>query len=117
MGRVLGAHRLFAQYAREFVAKRIDAMLQTMIKHVADHDHATLRPLPHAAEIGMIELCLRSVALRQRVEQHGNGVEANAMAHRGIFQTARSFRGEVLHGDVTLSEGASDALCPFSNKS
>jgi hypothetical protein len=78
-----------------------------MIEHVAYHDHAALRPLPHAAEIGMVELDLRSIALSKRADQRRNSIKANTIAPRHIFQTARSFRGEVIHGDVALSEGAS----------
>ena len=56
------------QEASKFVAERIDAMLQALIEHVANHDHAALRPLAHPAEIWMIELRVAPISVRERAE-------------------------------------------------
>jgi hypothetical protein len=59
---------LAPQEVGKFVAERIDAMLQALIEHVANHDHSALRPLSHAAELWMIELRLTPISLRERAE-------------------------------------------------
>ncbi|WP_382238074.1 hypothetical protein [Hansschlegelia quercus] len=41
-------------------------MLETVVEHVADHQHASLRPLPHPAELRMAELRHRAAAGRKR---------------------------------------------------
>jgi hypothetical protein len=81
----------------KIVAKRIDPMLQIMIEHVADHDHSALRPLSHAAEIGMVELSLGSIALYERAEHRDRRVETHFVAPRDILQDAKGFRREVPH--------------------
>ena len=40
----------------QFDAERVDPGLESVVEHVADHDHAAARPLAHAAELGVAEL-------------------------------------------------------------
>jgi len=47
-----------------------------LIEHVANHDHSTLRPLPHAAEIRVIELGLRAIAEFECAKQGRHGIAA-----------------------------------------
>jgi hypothetical protein len=58
--------RLTAQEVGDLAAERIDAVFEALIEHVADHDHAALRPLTYASEIRVIELGLPAVAERAR---------------------------------------------------
>ena len=81
----------------ELVAERIDAILQALIEHVANHDHSALRPLSHAAEIGMIELCLVSISSCERPEQSESCLKADSMSPRDIGHDAKPFWREILH--------------------
>jgi hypothetical protein len=47
--------RLTAQEVGDFAAERVDAVFEALIEHVANHDHAALRPLTHASGIRVIE--------------------------------------------------------------
>ena len=58
--------------------------LEPVIEHVADHDHAALRPLPHTAELGMIELRLTTAASRERRQQLSDGIAADAVTSGDI---------------------------------
>jgi hypothetical protein len=60
---------LAPQEASKCIAERVDAIFQVLIEHVANHDHSALRPLSHAAELGVIELRLAPISLRERAEQ------------------------------------------------
>ena len=76
-------------------------MLQALIEHVANHDHSALRPLSHAAKIGMAELRLGSVALNERTEHGDHGFDAYRMAPGDVFQNAKPFGRKILHGCLT----------------
>ncbi|MFZ2109921.1 MAG: hypothetical protein WAV18_31870 [Roseiarcus sp.] len=88
---------MVAREAREFVAEFIDAMFQSLIEHVADHDHAASRPLSHAAEIRMIELRLGSIAERERVEHRESRLEAHPVAARDLGDHAKTVWREIRH--------------------
>src|SRR5271169_2261194 len=88
---------LVAHEAGEFVAEFIDAMFQSLIEHVADHDHAASRPLSHAAEIRMIELRLGSIAERERVEHRESRLEAHPVAARDLCDHAKTVWREIRH--------------------
>ncbi len=85
------------QEVGKFVAERIDAMLQALIEHVANHDHSALRPLAHAAELWMIELRLAPISLRERAEQRKRHVKADPMARCDIGHDSKTFGREVRH--------------------
>ena len=85
------------QKSGKLVAERVDSSFEAVVEHVADHDHSALRPLPHAAEIGMIELRLASIPFGKRAEQGDRGVEADSMAFRRLADHAKPFGREVLH--------------------
>jgi hypothetical protein len=88
-----GAERwLVMQEAGKLAAKGVDAMLQTLVEHVADHDHSALRPLSHSAEIGMVELRLASIACSERAQQGDRRVKANAVTLGDIGHYAQPFR-------------------------
>ena len=90
--------RLAHDEAGKVVAERVDASLEAGIEHVADHDHSTLRPLSHAAELGMIELRLAPLSLRQRAEKRHSRADADAMTPCGVGHNAEPFGREVWHG-------------------
>src|SRR5579872_6231511 len=46
--RLRGERGLAIEEAGEVVAERIDAEFEALVEHVADHDHAAVRPLSHA---------------------------------------------------------------------
>jgi DNA-binding transcriptional LysR family regulator len=71
---------LNAQDAGDFIAERIDVILEALIEHVANHDHSTLRPLSHPPEIGVIELSLAPIPSRERIKQDERSVQADASA-------------------------------------
>jgi hypothetical protein len=54
--------------------------------------------LAHATEIGVIELRLVAIALRERVEQGERRIKADAMTLGDIGHNAMPFGREVLHG-------------------
>ena len=77
----------------ELGAEGVHPRLQRVVEHVADHDHAALRPLAHAAEVGVVELRLASSAGDQRREQLYDGALADAVALRDVSDDAASLRG------------------------
>jgi hypothetical protein len=84
--------------AGQLVAERIDASFQARIEHVADHDHAALRPLSHPAEIGMVELRLATIAPSEGAKQRLHRLDADPMALCDLGRNAKPFGREVLHG-------------------
>ena len=89
-----------AQDAGEFIAERIDVILEALIEHVANHDHSALRPLSHPPEIGVIELSLAPIPSRERIKQDERSVQADPMALCGVGHDAEPFGREVLHGRI-----------------
>jgi len=45
--RICAQRWLTAKEAREFATEHVDTVFQTLIEHVANHDHSALRPLSH----------------------------------------------------------------------
>src|ERR1700730_13892513 len=77
--------RLAAHEVGDLAAERVNAVFEALIEHVADHDHAALRPLTHAAEIRVIELGLRAVAALKCAEQGRYGIAADPIAQRQVI--------------------------------
>ncbi len=76
----------------QFVAERVDPGLEAVIEHVADHDHAALRPLPHAAELGVVELSLTAVSLGERGEKDERRFEAETVTLCDVRDDAEVLR-------------------------
>ncbi|MGB8901093.1 MAG: hypothetical protein WCC90_18450 [Methylocella sp.] len=87
-------------------------MFEALIEHVANHDHATLRPLTHASEIRVIELGLRSVAELECAEQGRHGIAADPMATRQVIDNLAPFGAEFLHS-YRLRVSGMEALLVF----
>lgn len=68
-------------------AKIINPGLQPVVEHIAHHGHATLRPLPHATEVRVVELSLIAIASHQRHQQMFDCPEAHPMAGGNVAQT------------------------------
>ncbi|KIU29868.1 hypothetical protein SR39_22360 [Methylobacterium radiotolerans] len=64
----------------QFGAERVDPRLQRVVEHPADHHHPAGKPLPHPAEIGMVELRHRAVAALQGPDQVAHRVQADPVA-------------------------------------
>jgi len=88
---------LTAQEAGDLAAERVNVVLEALIEHVADHDHAALRPLTHAAEIRVIELGLRAVAEFECIKQGRYGIAGDPMAPRQVIDNLAPFGAEFLH--------------------
>ena len=104
--------RLTAQEVGDLAAERVDAVFEALIEHVANHDHATLRPLTHASEIRVIELGLRSVAELECAEQGRHGIAADPMATRQVIDNLAPFGAEFLHS-YRLRVSGMEALLVF----
>ena len=104
--------RLTAQEVGDLAAERIDAVFEALIEHVANHDHAALRPLTHASEIRVIELGLRSVAELECAEQGRHGIAADPMATRQVIDNLAPFGAEFLHS-YRLRGSGMEALLVF----
>jgi hypothetical protein len=99
----LRRQRLARQQADEFGAQPVYPRLQRIVEHVADHRHATLRPLSHAAELGVVELRLAPTAGDDGHQHGGHRLGAEAVALRQILDDPASFRGELAHRSFRLS--------------
>ncbi|TPV99596.1 MAG: hypothetical protein USCAAHI_00967 [Beijerinckiaceae bacterium] len=96
----------------DLAAERVDAVFEALIEHVADHDHAALRPLTHAAEIRVIELGLRAVATLKCAEQGRYGIAADPMAPCQVINNLEPFGAEFLHS-YRLRGAGMEALLVF----
>src|SRR5208283_3764688 len=96
-----GEEGLAAKQRRQFVTERVNTKFQALIEHVANHDHAALRPLSHPAEIGVIELRLGSVALDERTNHADYGLEAHRMSAGDVLQNSSPLGREIHHGRST----------------
>jgi hypothetical protein len=83
-----------------------------LIEHVANHEHAALRPLTHASEIRVIELSLRSVAELECAEQGRHGIAADPIATRQVIDNLAPFGAEFLHS-YRLRVNGMEALFVF----
>ena len=101
-GRRRGERGIVAQQVGQLVAERVDPILEPFVEHVADHDHAALRPLAHAAEVGVAELSLSALAGGERQHQRRNGVRADIVAASHVVDDPAPFGGEILHGGGIL---------------
>ena len=72
---------------RHFRAQRIHFGLERIVKHVADHGHAALGPLSHAAELRMIELRLAALSRDQCHQEMLDAVFTDAMAGADVGQS------------------------------
>jgi hypothetical protein len=68
-----------------------------LVEHVADHNHAALAPLAHAAQFGMAELGHDALACHERTKQRPDGVCAHAMALGNVLDDLLPFGREFLH--------------------
>ena len=73
-------------------AERVDARLQRVVEHVADHHHAAARPLAEPAELGLVELDLPAAGARQGGGQPFGRRDGHAMPRRDL----RSLRTSVI---------------------
>ena len=96
-GRGRGQRGRAAQQPGELGAERVDPGLERVVEHVPDHDHAALRPLAHAAELGMAELRLAAAAGDERRQQRARGIGRDAVAIGDLRHAAGGFRGKLGH--------------------
>ena len=72
-------------------------MLQRVVEHVTDHDHAALGPLAHATQLGVVELGTGAVAGRDRAQECQHGIATDAVALRQLVDDPATVRGQVHH--------------------
>jgi hypothetical protein len=89
---------LSPQLGRQLIAKAVDAMFEALIEHISNHDHPALRPLTHAAELGMMKLGLPAVPRYERGEHRERRVEADPVSLRDFGNDAKPVRRQILHG-------------------
>ena len=64
----------------ELRTEGIDAALQSIVEHVAEHQHTALHPLPGAGKLRMVELGHGAVAVEHREQHVRHGVATEAVA-------------------------------------
>ena len=95
-----GAKTRHPQHGGQIRAQRIHPLLQAVIEHVADHDHAAGTPLAHAAEFRVAELRHRAAAGGDGTQQGQRGIGAHAVALGDVVEGAAALRGQFMHGGI-----------------
>ena len=104
-------HTRATQHGGQIRAQCIHALLQAVVEHVADHDHAASAPLAHAAEFRVTELRHRAPPRRRRREARSARHRRRAVALGDNVQGAAALRGQVLHGGILLGCGEAVLWC------
>jgi hypothetical protein len=71
--------RDFSQCIRDIDAERSHASLQTIIEHIADHQHATSHPLSRTTKIRMFELGQAAITALDGLGEFFDSLRAHAM--------------------------------------
>jgi hypothetical protein len=88
-----------------------------MVKHVAHHGHADLRPLAHPAEVRMVELRHGTVTCRQCAKEGQNSVCTDAMPLSDLGNDVLTFGGEFRHdGTGPMLVGGIDEQAPAPDR-
>ena len=94
------------EVGRQLGAEGVDAGLERVVEHVADHDHAAPRPLAHAAQLGVVELGHGAAARDQGAKKRQHRAAAHAVAPLQVLDEPSGFGRQLSHHDTPSWLGA-----------
>ena len=75
----------------ELRTEGIDAALQSIVEHVAEHQHAALHPLAGAAKLGVVELGRGAITVAYGKQHVGHGILAEVVTLGKIIDNLLAF--------------------------
>jgi hypothetical protein len=79
------------------IQRAVDLRLEAVVEHVADHGHAAQHPLAAAAQLLVVELRHRAVAVHQGLQQRHYRVGTDCVALRQLIDFLLALVSQSLH--------------------
>ena len=95
--------RLRCQHRRDIPAKAVDASLEPIVEHIADHHHPTGHPLAGPSQFRMVELHHATTTAQHRLHQLHHRAAAETMAMSKVLGDPQALLSDLFHVAVLLS--------------